>query len=62
MKRMDTILRMEQAAFLPTRKIYRDALLRDIERDEGEDVKQAMKLIEMPEFEAALGRIAGKNR
>ncbi|MCB1325911.1 MAG: enoyl-CoA hydratase/isomerase family protein [Spirochaetales bacterium] len=61
-KRMEQILRLEQDSFLPTRMLYRKAVLRDIERDEAEDVRLASELIRQPVFERALNNIAGKNR
>ncbi|MEQ9363862.1 MAG: enoyl-CoA hydratase/isomerase family protein [Leptospirales bacterium] len=62
LKRMDGILRLEQAAYLPTRMRYRSAVLREIDRDEDMDVEGAMELTKTPAFEKALNMIAGKNR
>lgn len=62
LKRFDGIFRMEQEAFLPTRALYKKALLREIERDEDEDVRLALQLVDKPVFERALGNIAGKNK
>jgi len=62
LKRVDQMLRMEQDSFLPTRNLYRGALLREIERDEPDDIRQAAELVKMPVFERAVQNIAGKNR
>lgn len=62
LKRIDGILRLEPAAYLPTRMGYRKAVLRDIELDEEADVEVARTLVKSPAFERALNNIAGKNR
>lgn len=62
LKRMDGILKLEQAAYLPTRMRYRSAVLHEIDRDEDSDVQGAMELTRTPSFEKALNMIAGKNR
>ncbi len=62
LKRFDGIFRMEQESFLPTRALYRKSLLRDVERDEEEDIRLAAELIEKPVFERAIRNIAGKNQ
>ena len=62
LKRFDGIFRMEQESFLHTRAIYRKSLLRDVERDEEEDIRLAAELIEKPVFERAIRNIAGKNQ
>lgn len=62
LKRLDAMFRMEQDSFLPTRNLYRGALLREIERDEPADVSQAAELVKMPVFQRAVENIAGKNR
>lgn len=62
LKRMDGILRLDQEAFLPTRKLYRSALLREIERDEPIDIQNADWIVKQPAFERAINNIAGKNR
>lgn len=62
LKRFDGIFRMEQDSYLPTRALYRKALLRDVERDEAEDIRLAAELIEKPVFERAIKNIAGKNQ
>ena len=62
MKRIDGILRLAQEAYLPTRNNYRMTILREIERDEADDVARAKKLTHTEAFEKALNNIAGKNR
>ena len=62
LKRFDGIFRMEQESFLPTRALYRKSLLRDVQRDEEEDIRLAAELIEKPVFERAIRNIAGKNQ
>ncbi|MBX7059838.1 MAG: enoyl-CoA hydratase/isomerase family protein [Leptospirales bacterium] len=62
MKRMDAILRLDQEAWILTRKSYRSAILHDIERDEPDDLKYIEWLIQQPVFERALNNIAGRNR
>ncbi|MBI3396090.1 MAG: enoyl-CoA hydratase/isomerase family protein [Spirochaetia bacterium] len=62
LKRLDQIFRLEQDSYLPTRALYRSVLLREIERDEPEDLRQAGDLVKLPVFERAMQNIAGKNR
>lgn len=62
MKRLDAILRIEQDSYLPTRRLYRQSLLRQMEADEAEDVRMAAGLVTMPVFQRAVENIAGKNR
>ncbi len=61
LKRADEILRLEPAAYLPTRALYRKSLLEAVRRDEDEDIRLASQLIETPAFENAMRNIAGKN-
>lgn len=61
MKRADAILRIEPAAYLPTRKTYRQSLVDTVRACEGEDIRQAGELIDTPAFEKALKLIVGKN-
>lgn len=62
MKRMDSILRLDQEAWILTRKSYRQTLLHDIERDEAKDLDYIKWLVTQPVFERALNNIAGRNR
>ena len=62
MKRVDGILRLNPLAYLSTRNAYRKTLLEQVRADEPGDIRNAEMLIESPDFEAALGNIAGKNK
>lgn len=61
LKKIDSILRLEQESYLPTRNLYRKTLVKQLQEAEPEDVKLASELIRKPVFEKALQNIAGKN-
>lgn len=61
LKRIDSILKLEQASYLGTRNLYRQSLLAEIEKAEPQDIAAASDMIDLPAFERAIQRITQKN-
>ncbi len=59
--RLDQVLRLEQSVYLGVRARYRSELLRQIARDEDEDVRLAGETVKSPSFEQALRNITARN-